>query len=292
VGEKQIRMVIPATNTYAGLVDLRITSEASPGTIYGDSFTFQIAPYQAQTGWAVNLDSIAEYGRMETALLEVAMTSAAANAKVATELAKRAWAKTLPPSEFTLLTPAAVDPQKDKLTLTLHGYAHTIGNKYSLTTGTAAASAHVNSILGECEFVSAGSITSNTLSFQIDNRAPIRHFQILLDIIKAGDAAGNRWVGGVYADRRFNYGLADNVIAYRYRGGKVWNAAGGEMEPWFAEPGHLLYLDDAPIGPGQGGISSNPEDNPHVVFVSEVEMGPPSNDFPMGTLTMRHEALE
>jgi hypothetical protein len=37
-GEKQIRLVIPATNTYAGLVDLRITSEAAAGTIYGDSF--------------------------------------------------------------------------------------------------------------------------------------------------------------------------------------------------------------------------------------------------------------
>jgi hypothetical protein len=212
-GEKQIRMVIPATNTYAGTVDLRITSEASAGTIYGDSFTFQIAPYQAQTGWAINADSIAEFGRMETALLEVAMTSAAANAKVATELKKRAWAKTLPPSEFSV---ARAESQEDKLTLTLHGYAHTIGNKYSLTVGTAAASAHVNSILAECEFVSAGSVTSNTLSFQIDNRAPIRHFQILLDIIKAGDASGNRWVGGVYGGRMFDYGLADNVIAYRY----------------------------------------------------------------------------
>jgi hypothetical protein len=75
-------------------------------------------------------------------------------------------------------------------------------------------------------------------------------------------------------------------------GGKFYNAAGGELEPWFAEPGHLLYLDDAPVGPGQGQISSNPEDDPHVVFVSEVEMGPPTDEYPQGTLTMRHEALE
>jgi hypothetical protein len=176
----------------------------------------------------------------------------------------------------------------DKLELTVHGYVHTLANKYSLTTGTAAASAHVASIIAESEFIDAGSITTNSLSYLIDPRAPIKHWQILMDIANAGDASGNRWICGVDGDMRFNYGQADNVTAYRYRGGKFWHPAGGELEPWFAEPGHLLYLDDAPVGPGQ--ISGNLEDDPHIVFVSEVEMGPPTDEYPQGTLAMRHDA--
>src|SRR5512139_859445 len=288
VGEKTIKMTIPVTNTYAGTCDLRITSEGGAGVIFGDTFYFGIAPYQAQTGWVTDDDSIAEFGRMELASLEIAMSSAAANAKAATIVKKQAWPKSLPPSEFTLIDNEMLGETKDKLEITFHGYAHTLANKYSLTTGTGAASAHVSAIINEAEFVLPGSITSNTLSYMIDTRAPIKHWQILMDIANAGDASGNRWVCGVYNDRRFGYGLADNIVAYRYRGGKFYHSAGGELEPWFAEPGHLLYLDDAPIGPGQ--ITGNLEDDPHIVFVSEVEMGPPTDKYPMGTLTMRHES--
>ena len=134
----------------------------------------------------------------------------------------------------------------------------------------------------------AGSISSNALSYLIDTRGPIKHWQALMDITNAGDASGNRWVCGVMNGRLFNYSLADNVIAYHYRGGKFYHSAGGELEPWFADPGHLLYLDDAPVGPGQ--ISGNLEDDPHIVYVSEVEMGPPTDQYPNGTLTMRHDS--
>jgi hypothetical protein len=289
VGEKKISITIPTTNTYTGMVDLRITSEGSSGTIYADSFYMGTAAVPAQTGWKIDTDSMAEYGRCELALLEAAMTSNAANAKVATTLKKQAWPKTLPPSEFTLVGADMLGESKDKLTLTVHGYCYTLANKYSLTVGTAAASNHVKALINEAEFVTQGGITSNALDYQIDSRAPIKHWQILMDILKAGNAEGNRWVGGVAAGRYFDYGLADNQIAYHYRGGRFYHPAGGELEPWFAEPGHLLYLDDAPIGPGQ--ISGNLEDDPHIVFVSEVEMGPATKDYPLGTLTMKHEDL-
>lgn len=286
-GERTVKMTIPATNTYAGTVDLRITSEAAAGTIYGDSFYFGIAPFQAQTGWATDTNSAAEYGRIELASLEIAMSSAAANAKAATIVKKQAWPKSLPPNEFTLIGNELTGDTGDKLELTVHGYVHTLANKYCLATGTAAASAHVRRIITESEFITAGSINSNTLSYLIDTRGPIKHWQALMDITNAGDASGNRWVCGVGAGRAFDYMAADNVIAYRYRGGRFYNSAGGELEPWFAEPGHLLYLDDAPVGPGQ--ISGVLEDDPHIVFVSEIEMGPPTDTYPQGTLTMRHE---
>ena len=287
IGEKQVRLTIPTTSSYAGTCDLRITSESASGIIYADSFTMAIAPVQAQTGWKTDTDSMTEYGRCEQALLEASMTSAAANAKALTVLKKQAWARSLPPSEFTLIGADMMGGDKNKLTLTVHGYAHTLANKYSLTVDTATASAHVTSLIGESEFITAGGISSNTLQYQIDSRAPIKHWQILMDIIKAGDASGNRWVGGVVAGRYFDYRQADNVIAYRYRKGQFYHPAGGYLEPWFAEPGHLLYLDDAPVGPTQ--ISGTTEDDPHVVYVSEVEMGPATAEYPLGVLTMRHE---
>lgn len=291
IGEKTIKMTIPATNTYAGLVDLRITSENAAGTVYGDSFSFTLAPYQAQTGWHTDADSISEYGRMELASLEIAMSSAAANAKAATIVSKQAWSKSLPPNEFTLIGADLENESgeaKDKLEMTLHGYVHTLANKYIVLTGTGAASTLItSSITNEAEFIDTGSINTNALSYYIDPRGPIKHWQVLMDIINAGDASGNRWIGGVSAGRLFDYGLADGQVAYRYRGGRFYHSSGGELEPWFAEPGHLLYLDDAPVGPGQ--ISSNLEDDPHVVFVSEVEMGPPTEQYPLGTLTMKHD---
>ncbi len=285
-------MSIPATNTFAGTVDLRITSEAAAGTVYGDSFIFALAPFQAQTGWVTDDDSIEEYGRIELAALEVAMTSAAANAKTATLLKKLAWPRAKPPDEFANLGSDLIVASaggQDKLTLTAHGYVHTLANKYTLTTGTAAASAQVTAMINGAEFVAPGSISSNLISNMIDTRAPIKQWQALMDIIQAGDASGNRWVGGVAGQRYFDYGLADGLVAYHYRGGRFYNAAGGELEPWFAEPGHLLYLDDMPTGPTQ--ISGSTEDDPHVVFVSEVEMGPPTAEYPNGTLLMRHEAV-
>lgn len=293
LGERSIKMNIPATNTYAGTVDLRVTSEAGAGTCYGDSFVFNLAPFQSQTGWTIDANSIAEYGRMELATLEVAMSSAAANAKAATLLKKLAWPKALPPNEFTTigaeLTANSTEATRDKLSLTVHGYVHTLQNLYTLQANSAAASAHVTGIINEAEFVTPGSINSNSMSYLIDTRGPLRAWQTLMDITQAGDASGNRWVCGVAAGRVFDYGLADGLVAYRYRGGKFYNAAGGELEPWFAEPGHLLYLDDMPVGPTQ--ISGNAEDDPHIVFVSEVEMGPPTDQYPDGTLLMRHEVM-
>ncbi len=38
--------------------------------------------------------------------------------------------------------------------------------------------------------------------------------------------------------------------------------------PWLARPG-MVYLDDMPVGPGS--LSANAADDPHVMFVEEME---------------------
>jgi hypothetical protein len=293
VGEKVFNFTIPAANTYAGTVDFRITSEAAlhgTGSIYGDGAYFELAPVRAETNWKTDADSIAMYGRMENVLLDVAEVWSQAAAHATTSMKKSAWPRLVGQNEFATVDPQTLGSTPNKLSLLLHGYVHTLANKYVQTTQPAlgqAADTQVRSVISEAEFVTAGGININTVTFQIDNRAPIRHWQVLSDIIAMGDAAGNRWIGGVGAGRLFHYQQADGLVWYHYRGGKYYNSAGGELEPWFAKPSHLLYLDDSPVGPTQ--ISGNVEDDPHVQYVAEVEMGPATEDFPNGTLIMRHE---
>jgi hypothetical protein len=91
---------------------------------------------------------------------------------------------------------------------------------------------------------------------------------VLKAIIQAGDTAGNRWNGGMYGGRTFNYGQASTVVDYHYRNGQLLDLAGGVVEPWLARPGNV-YLDDMPAGPGA--LSGLVADDPHVFFIEEVE---------------------
>ena len=268
-GDSGLRFNISNTNAYAGTVGVEIFATAAGSEIYADGCVFQQSPYKTETGWKEDTDSQADYGQVEEALLRAALTDAAANAEALTELNKRAWPRTLPPDSVTVEEAVS---KEDELSILFNGYSRTLANRYARQLGTQPASTHVTNLIGESEFVTAGIIQSNTMSYKIDERAPLWAWQVLRDIIITGDASGNRWVGGVVADRKFNYQQADTTLAYHYRSGRLYNAAGGEVEPWFALPG-LVQLDDAPIGPTQ--ITGDIADDPRVVFIEEVEFAAP-----------------
>ena len=268
-GDSGLRFNISNTNAYAGTVGVEIFATAAGSEIYADGCVFQQSPYRTETGWKEDTDSQADYGQVEEALLRAALTDAAANAEALTELNKRAWPRTLPPDSVTVKEAV---PGESELSILFNGYSRTLANRYARQLGTQPASTHVTNLIGESEFVTSGIIQSNTMSYKIDERAPLRAWQVLRDIIITGDASGNRWVGGMVADRKFNYQQADTTLAYHYRAGRLYNAAGGEVEPWFALPG-LVQLDDAPIGPTQ--ITGDIADDPRVVFIEEVEFAAP-----------------
>lgn len=279
-GDSGLRFNISNTNLYAGTVGVEIFATAAGSEIYADGCVFQQSPYKTETGWKEDTDSMTEFGQVEEVLLRAALTDAAANAEALTELGKRAWPRTLPPDSVTV---AEAESEEDELSILFHGYSHTLPNRYARQLGTNTASAHVTNLIAASEFVTAGIIQTNAMSYKIDERAPMRAWQVLRDIIATGDASGNRWVGGVYADRKFNYQQADTTLAYHYRGGRLYNVAGGEVEPWFALPG-LVQLDDAPIGPTQ--ITGDIADDPRVVFIEEVEFAAPDR------LTFKIERVE
>lgn len=267
VGVQQINLSIPP-NTYVGNVYVRITSEASAGTIYGDAAVLQIAAQPADTGWQRDSASISEYGRIDDILLEGGLSAAAATAKAITHLSRYAWPRLLPPDSFT-----EEARSEDRLLVTCYGYIFTLNWRMNEVYGTYAMSTVVNNLLSGMDYVSAGIIDTNSVSYTIENRVQIPVWQILKTVATAGDASGNLWQMGVYADRKLNYIQFPSAISYRFRHGDLYNVAGGLYEPWLAQPGWMT-LDDAPIVPGS--ISANANDDPRRALIEEVEYSAPN----------------
>lgn len=267
VGVQQINLTI-APNTYVGNVYIRITSEASPGTIYGDAAVLQIAAQPADTGWQRDAASVSEYGRIDEVLLEGGLSATAASAKAATHLARYAWPRLLPPDSFT-----DTATNEDRLLITCYGYVFTLNWRMNEIYGTYAMSTVINNLMSGLDYVSAGVIDTNSVSYTIENRVQLPVWQIFKTIATSGDASGNLWQMGVYANRKLDYTQFSSTVAYRFRHGNLYNPAGGLYEPWLAQPGWMM-LDDAPIVPGS--ISNSANDNPRRALVEEVEYVAPN----------------
>lgn len=259
----KLTFTISEDNTYAGNIYVRITCDGA-GELYADVATLQKSPYQVRTPWSTDGDAADERGRIEDILLEGGMTDASATAKATKEVNERAWPRSLPPDQYEV----DVGPKEDGLSFLFAGYAWTLNYLHLLAGGTDIASNHVTSLIGEAEFVSTDVIATNTLEFQVEELEPMRIWDALEEIIEAGDGTGARWIGGVYAGRKFVYEAAPTTLRYHYRGGQLLMVQGGPIEPWFALPG-LAQLDDAPVGPE--GITGNIADDPRVIFLEEVE---------------------
>lgn len=264
-GDLQAALTIPDTNTYAGTVRFRITSESSAGTIYGDGAVMQTAPERAETNWKTDDASITEYGTLEKVMLKAGMSDAAANAEVSTVLADSAWVRTVPPNEYAIgnvQTP-------DKLSLSLFGYIFTMKWRYSTVTGTNAMSTLINSMITQqSDYLATGIVDTNSTQYYIDNRAPLSLWTIASQIALSGDASGNRWQMGVYNGRKLNYSQVSTALTYNMRRGQLFNVAGGVYESWLANPG-WAFLQDAPMTPIS--ITSNTTDDPRHIYLEEIE---------------------
>lgn len=265
VGQVVMRATVPDSNTFAGTIGILLFTTTASGEIYADNGSFRVAGVQARTNWYGSTDSQAEFGVIANALLLGGMTDDAANAVAQTELAKAAWPRTVPPDDFNMQWAVG----DNRLEITVYGYAFTLRNLYTTYGGTSVtASTHVTNLIGESEFVDAGTIETNAMSYQIDERAPVRMWEVLRDITLAGSTAGARWTCGVYGNKLFDYQAAATTAANHFRSGKYLAAGGGTLEPWLVAPG-LVVLDDMPVGPGD--VSGNDADDPRVWFIEQVE---------------------
>ncbi len=259
-----LRSSIDNKNEYAGNVGIRLVCKDASGEAYGDGAVFQEGPNRAETGWFEDTSSQAEYGKLEQILLKAGMADAAAEGLCKTYLAKYAWPHINAPTMLALDNIAG----ETKLEMTWIGYAWTLKSPYSLISGTDTASNQVSALVAASEFVSAGVIAANTMQYQIDDQAPLTLWEILKDIAESGDASGNLWGFGVYAERKAEYRAWETACETHVNNGILYNLAGGEMEPWLMKPG-MMYLDDLPAGPM--GTSGYERDDPRVQVIDDVE---------------------
>lgn len=150
-------------------------------------------------------------------------------------------ASTLPPSSLN-----QTDTWIDSLHLTFLGYAFTLGSKYSTQVGVEAnANTLIENLVSGSQYISAGLIAANTMPFYVEDMEAYRAWDVIKDVANAGDAAGNRWVCGIYNDRKIYYHQAVEQPVARLRGGKFLDPGGGALQGWTARPGWVM-LDDIP----------------------------------------------
>jgi hypothetical protein len=244
---------------------LNLYCASATGEVYADACVFQLAPTRAETSWVQDATSQAEYGIIENILSGAGMTDAGANAWALRTLYQSAYAKTKPPTSIK-----AEDKEKEKetkLRLTFLGYVFTLRNKYTWIRAENNASSIVSSVVGGAQFVTAGSIQTNTLQFGIEERDTYRAWDLIKDITDAGDASGNRWTCGVYSGRVLNYSQSSNEPVARLRNGALLDGNGGQMAGWLAEPG-MVALDDLPVASDYP--SGRAEDRSRTAWMNEV----------------------
>lgn len=266
-GEQVLCANITEDNTYTSVrVILIEKTTGTSGEIYADNARFQFTPTKAETTWYTDSASIATYGRIEDIVMEEVLTGDQAGGRAQWHLARRAWPRTLPASRMSI---APGQRQANGLNLRFYGYVWTLNWQHIVTTGgEAQANTHITSLIGEGEFVTAGTITENTMTVMIDSTYPTRLWDKIKKIIAAGDDNGNEWEGGVYRDLEFHYEQTPTTVQYHFAGGRFLAANGEEMPPWKVRPG-LTMLDDMPVGPGQ--ITGNLADDPRIVLLEGVE---------------------
>lgn len=259
--QSQMWATIAEDNSYSGTVGIRIFTTTASGEMYADDVTFREGPVQAETSYYEDADSQAEYGVIEEALLEAGLSDETANGKAQTKLTESAWPRAHPPDEGAVTG-------KDGLSIVWYGHVFTLRNQYALNVGPDPASDIITAAIGESQYITAGAIEANSMEYQGDDRGPLRLWEIIRDVTMAGDASGNRWECGVYENRLFKYQQAANVLTGRWRGGRLWNMAGGVREAWYARPGPV-NMDNMPLGPPD--LSGLYADNPRVAFIEELE---------------------
>lgn len=263
-GQSVIYVGILPEDQVSGTVGLRLLCTDATGECYADAAVFQEIADRAETGWAIDENSVTEYGTIEYVESKSGMTDAAANALATKLLKDKAWARIEPPAQIEQVEKGT----RDRLVITVLGFVFTLKNFYSDYAGTEdTASVLIREIVDEAEFVRAGTIETNSLSFHVEDSSNVRAWDLIREITEAGDASGNRWTCGVYTDREFRYQQASNAPVARIRGGMILSADGGPLEGWLAEPG-LVGIDEGLLAYD---INDRPEDRSNASWMGEVE---------------------
>jgi len=227
-----------------------------------DGVTFQEFGSRAELGWLGNSDSIALYGPKEDIKLMDSITDEEAVARQIQLLARHSW-----PRNFPVDIPEA---KEDGLSIEAEGYIFVQAGKSVTFGGVTDATIHLTTLLSAASFISAGYIATNSLPVYVDDVNPIRLWDGLEKVVKAGGAGGIRYVGGVGPGRLFNYRARDTLPRYRRKGGQWFNMDNTMADPQTMQPA-IVFLEDMPSGTGIPVGSSSLEDDPRYAYVPKLE---------------------
>lgn len=265
--------------TFKGLINsMRLSYRGDVHTITLDGMANKIAcwysPGQGQpatlTSFYSDAESIARYGTKTLILSPRGYLSASAAAQRAqAKLAQVAWPRSIPGD----LGP--YDGGRGQLEVEIIGLARTLDwDPYNSTdTGTENASTAVTNTLSGAEFVSAGTIESNTTQVAIAAEYQGR-WERIEDIAENDDSGEDeRWLAGCYASDELDYYQSDETAVTYWRSMKnreriTYDEDGTTTVPApLVEPGKILYIQDAMAGQPQ---SSSLRQDPRAAFIESV----------------------
>jgi hypothetical protein len=235
--------------------------------------TYRDAGVQAATAWSEDTGSSDVYGQMDYIDTLSECTSAEATGLRDTRLADYAYPRSrmIAGLEFGGEKRQAVD----SLTITVAGLVFTLNwiLRETSIVNTAASTA-LTTLVGASEFVTAGSIDTNAMAIDADCTTPQRLWDLMEKIILAGDASGNRWAGGVYAGRKFDYRAAATAVEFEKSGDVLKRRhATSDVLPSSMMADFIIFNAEAPVDETPAG--GNVLDDPRKAWIEEVEFVAP-----------------
>lgn len=228
---------------------------------------------------AQNEASIARYGRREELLTLDGYPQTASEKRRDTWLKENAWPWARPVGALRGMG-------SDQLTVTVCGYVFTANWRYtSVGDGTIGyVSTYISEMVEtDCEFLTGGTISENTLGVKKEASIPSRTYDVISEQAGLGDASGNPWRFWVDNDRRANYKMIETTPSYYLRGGELYGSAGGSQAavPWTVKPSVVRDM-NYPISRAEySGWLPDARD----FYIEEVEAGP-------GGLALKTELFE
>lgn len=231
--------------------------------------------------WATAAQSIGRYGRREEHLSLDNAPSATATAYRDRWLASYAWPHARPVS----ISPRPGASLEVKVcgygfaaawmfAATGDGAAHNINHWISAIVGTAEglSSDHGGSVsgAGDCQFLTAGSMETNTLQVTESYMSDIRAWSQIEELAGLGDSSGNPWRVWVGNGRRVHYGRVDLTPRYHLRDGGLYDRVSSPMaqNPWTIQP---AVIRDFGYSVGRNEPGSMLDDS-RDILVSEIEV--------------------
>jgi len=200
------------------------------------------AGVQFETDWAETTGSSEIYGESEYIdVLPDECNSTAAEANRDRRLLEHAYPKTSPNGGWVA---GGAGLGQNQLYVACSGYVFSMNRRfYENDVIPAAASTQIGTLVAASEFVTAGGIDTNDMPIPIGcGSIPLRIWDQIESFIKMGDTSGNRWAGGVYRGRVFDYHLAETQPAFSWSKDRLVDDLGHPMQPTLIRPDIIVRI--------------------------------------------------